>query len=412
MNGPRKFAVSLIAACWAGHAVAQDVVAPPLEVEAASFVPAALMKGEAYEVQPQAVNDGYLNRYRLETPWGEVDAYGNYRLRARIQEIQALQTLDAMSRAGVFGESLKNGVLAPVEVVVDLVTDPINTVSGAVEGVGRWFGNIASSLGSSDPHQEGALSAAVGWAGTKRAYAVELGVDPYTDWEPLQEALASVGRAAFAGGITAKAAMGVATEGTVVATPVTALNLTDASRKRLIDDPPERLAATNRADLAKLGLSDELIDPFLDNYNYSPMEKLLLVEALKRMEGADGLEIYLAHATAAPDKRVARYMQERAEMMARFHRQISPASIIRTVETPLQRTRDGRVVGVFPFDYVPWTADLATILGAITADVDGLEGVSGKQLWFEGVVSPDTREAMEAYGWTVKEQVKLLLGDA
>ena len=63
-------------------------------------------------------------------------------------------------------------------------------------------------------------------AATKRSFAVEMGVDPYSDWEPLQEALSSVGQAAFAGGITAKVAMGAATRDTDFAMPILALSLT------------------------------------------------------------------------------------------------------------------------------------------------------------------------------------------
>ena len=61
---------------------------------------------------PDAVNDGYVTTYTLETEWGELKAVSDYRLRARIQEAKALKTLDEMSRAGVFGDALVEGVLA------------------------------------------------------------------------------------------------------------------------------------------------------------------------------------------------------------------------------------------------------------------------------------------------------------
>ncbi len=383
--------LAVIATCWPALASEIPVVKPPVELEAAKFVPGELMKGKVYHVRPSAVNDGYVTTYTLETEWGELKAVSDYRLRARIQEAKALKTLDEMSRAGVFGDALVEGALAPIDAVVDLVTDPVDTVSDAAEGMGQWFGNVANALTSDDPHQEGAVSAAVGWAGTKRAFAVELGVDPYTDWEPLQEALASVGRAAFAGGITAKVAMSKASENTALETPVLVLSLTDTSRQMLIDNPPERLAELHRTDLVELGIPEEVIEPFLENYHYSPLEKLQLVEALKRMKGTDGLDIYVAHATNAPDKRVARYMQQRAEMMAKFHEEISPTSFVPSKKAPLQKTADGRVIGLFPLDYVPWTADLEVIVRAMSQEVDQLGNVTSKELWFEGTVSPEAR---------------------
>ena len=121
------------------HALASEipVVKPPVELKAAKFVPGELMKGTVYQVQPTAVNDGYVTTYTLETDWGQVKAVSDYRLRARIQEVKALRTLDEMSRAGVFGDALVEGALAPVETVVDLVTEPVDTVSDAAEGMGQ-----------------------------------------------------------------------------------------------------------------------------------------------------------------------------------------------------------------------------------------------------------------------------------
>ncbi len=408
---PLQTVVLVLSLSFGGTAIAQDipVVEPPLDVKAAQFVPNDLMAGANHKVQPTAVNDGFVNTYDLSTEWGDVKASSDYRLRVRIQEANALKALDDMSRAGIFGDALVNGALAPVEAAVDLVTSPVDTISGAAEGVGRWFGNMADSITSDDPHQEGAVSAAVGWAQTKRAFAVELGVDPYTDWEPLQEALASVARAAFAGGITAKAAMGMATEGTALELPVLALGLTSTMKKKLVDNPPERLAELHREDLAGLGISEAAMEPFLDNHHYSPMEKLQFVEALTRMKGTEGLEILVVHASSAPDKLVARFMQQQSEMMAKFVEQ-SPSSVLLAKKMPLLKTQDGRVVGIFPLDYVVWTQRLATIMQDLTPQIDGEAEASGKEMWFEGVVSSETREGMKVNGWTVKEKTQLLIG--
>jgi hypothetical protein len=386
-------------------------VQPPLQMEAAQLVPKELMAGKDYKVAPQATNDGYVNTYMLNTDWGEVTAVSDYRLRARIQEVHALKALDEMSRAGVFGDSLRNGALAPIEGLVNLVKSPIETTKGAVKGVGRWFGNIAKSVSSDDPHQEGALSAATGWAGTKRAFAVELGVDPYTDWQPLSDALASVGRAAFAGGITASVAMGAATRDTALQYPVMGLGLSKSMNQVLKDNPPERITEINRNEMAKLGLGAEAIDGFLRNYNYTPMEKLQVVDALKRMKGAKGLEALVIQAGTAPDKEVAHYMQQRAMMMGNFHAKVAPADLIPLAEVPVQKTADGRLVGVFPLDYVAWTADLDVIIRDMTGDAAVLSGVTSKEIWLEGSISPDAREAAEALGWTVRERVGLLTGE-
>ena len=135
------------------------------------------------------------------------------------------------------------------------------------------MGNIANAVKSDDPYQEGGVSAAVGWAGTKRAFALKLGVDPYTEWEPLKQSLTSVAKAAFAGGITVGVAMGAVTDGTTVGTAVTVTSLGEDMNSILRDNPPEGLTKINRKKLVGMGIPAKVADPFLWNYNYTPMEK-------------------------------------------------------------------------------------------------------------------------------------------
>ncbi len=403
-------AIALLAFSAAG-AGAQDIVTPPVDVKADRFVSSVLMRGPNHQVKETASNDGFINTYTLTTEWGDAKAVSNFRLSVRIREVNALKTLDEMSKAGVFGDALLNGALAPVKAVGDLVTAPVDTVSGAVEGFGSWIGDIASSTVSDDPHQEGALSAAAGWAQTKRSFAVQLGVDPYTDWPPLQEALVSTGRAAFAGGITAKAALSVATKDTVAEYPVLGLGLTKSMNKKLIDNPPERLADEHRTDLAAVGIPEKTTESFLKNFKYSPKEKLQLVEAVKRMKGADGLEGVIAIASEAPDVRVARFLQQQADMMAKLWDK-SRFSVVRTERTLMLKMDDGRLLGVFPLDYVQWTQNLADYMPRFEAELEKAGAADGKELWFEGIVSPDAKKGLEGFGWTIKEKVQLLFASS
>ncbi len=380
---------------------------PPLELNAALILPDGKMEGKGYKIDKLALNDGYSNTYTLETEVGKVDAVSDYQLARQIQEVRALLILDEMSRTGVFGEGMKNGLMAPLKAGKALVTDPVATTKGAIKGVGRWMGNIGRAITSDDPYQEGGVSAAVGWAGAKRAYALKLGVDPYTDWKPLQEGLTSVARAAFAGGITVGVAMGKLTEGTTVGTVTTVLSLTGDMNKILLDNPPEGLTKINREKLVHMNIPEEIIDPFLVNYNYTPMEKTLLVESLKRMDGAQGRDIFLAEAGAAPDREVARYMQQRAEMMANYHTKTMATDIIKIDKTLWQINRDGTLLGIVPIDYLAWT----TGASRIAASAEKSPQAKQREIWLEGSASPASNKALTARGWKVKERVGLLTGD-
>ena len=341
---------------------------PPLELNAALIVPDGKMVGEGYKLDTVALNDGFSNTYTLTTDVGEAKAVSDYQLARQIQEMRALIILDEMSRAGVFGDAMKEGLIAPLRAGKDLVTAPVETTKGAVKGVGRWMGNIGRSVKSSDPYQEGGVSSAVGWAGTKRAFALELGVDPYTDWEPLQKGLTSVARAAFAGGVTVGVAMGAVTDGTTVGVVVEVVSLTGEMNSVLLDNPPEGLTKINREKLINMGISDKIVDPFLTNYNYTPMEKTLLVESLKRMDGAKGRDFFVAEAAGAPDRIVARFMQQRAEMMANYHTQTVATDLVKIESTVWQINRQGTLIGLFPIDFLAWTEEASLITASVVQD--------------------------------------------
>jgi hypothetical protein len=189
------------------------------------------------------------------------------------------------------------------------------------------------------------------------------------------------------------------------------LGLSKSMNQVLKDNPPERITEINRNEMAKLGLGTEAINGFLRNHNYTPMEKLQFVDALKRMKGAKGIDTLVLQAGTAPDREIARFMQQRAMMMANFHTKIAPADMVALTKQSVQRTADGRLVGVYPLDYVAWTADLDVVIREMTEDAAALAGVKTKEIWLEGSASPDVRQAMEALGWTVKERVGLLTGE-
>ncbi len=403
-------AVMMAAFVCHSPAAAEEIpafVQPPVRLNASLVVPDGKMVGKGYKIDPEALNDGYSNTYTLITEIGEVKAVSDYQLARQIQEINALIILDEMSRAGVFGDAMKEGVLAPFRGAKALVTAPVETTTGAIKGIGRWMGNIGRAVTSDDPHQEGGISAAVGWAGTKRAFALELGVDPYTDWEPLKKGLTSVARAAFAGGITVGVAMGAVTEGTTLGTLIMVTSLTGDMNAILLDNPPEGLTKINREKLVNMGVSEKIIDPFLRNYNYTPFEKTLLVEALKQMDGAKGRDLFVAEATAAPDRVVARYMQQRAEMMVNYHKKTMATDIVKINSYTWQVNRKGTLVGLFPIDYLAWTAETSQIAAGVEKDPKA----KTRELWLEGSASPESNKALTARGWTIKERVGLLTGE-
>ena len=84
-----------------------------------------------------------------------------------------------------------------------------------VDGMGRLYVNVGD-----DPDQDSVAKTALGHGAAKRAFAFELGVNPYSDFEPLQEELNEVAWTAVGGSLTVSVgfrAIG-GTPGTVLST--------------------------------------------------------------------------------------------------------------------------------------------------------------------------------------------------
>ena len=155
-----------------------------------------------------------------------------------------------------------------------------------------------------------------------------------------------------------------------------------------------------------MGIGKTQIDALLKNYNYTPTEMTLMVEALTRMGNIKGRDVFVTYATGAPDSMIAQYMQQYAEMLANYLKKTASGEIITIDEEAWLLTGTGKLVGAFPIDYLAWTAGVD---GAERAASEGAEqrGVKGKELLIEGRVGPQARKALEARGWSVREDVQL-----
>jgi hypothetical protein len=128
------------------------------------------------------------------------------------------------------------------------------------------------------------------------------------------------------------------------------------------------------------------------------------------MSDIKGREIFFSYATAAPDPTTARYMQQRAEMMANYINDTERGDIIKIGRTVWLLMRTGSVVGLAPIDYLAWTPDAAAALDMVDRYVAERDGIKGKELWIEGQIDPVAERAMRDRGWIIKTDVGLAYG--
>ena len=174
--------------------------------------------------------------------------------------------------------------------------------------------------------------------------------------------------------------MGAVTRGSNWGTAVKALGLSSKMNAVLVQNPAQRIRALNTERLEALGIADYEADSFRRNFNYTPMQQAQIVEALEAMGDIQGRAVFLAHASAAPDEALARYMVLRAQMLSRFVATQGPADIVSVGGLPWVRTRDGALVTTLPFDYLTWTPELAAGVVDATANVEGME-LRSREVW-------------------------------
>jgi hypothetical protein len=389
-------------------ALSQETQKPPIMLKASAVLPKNLMIGPNYKVAEAVVNDGLVNTYQLETTYGPLTVESTGLLLIRINELRAIDRMEQLKGTSVYKDAFKKSAVAPLKTAEGLVTAPIETTTAVVSGIGRWFGDVGRSVSSDDPHQAGLLKTASGYASAKREFAYEFGVDPYSSYQPLQKALDEVAKTAGLGGLTVKVAFAAipGAVGTVISTSGTA----EGMKALMRDKSPAELEKINAQKLKEIGIPESLAKVFLKNPNYSPLEKTSLVSELATMSRVKDRAAFVTTASLANQETVAIFMRLRAQLMALYS--ANKGSVDRVVEAggvPLIQTRQGIVVGIFPFDHVAWTAHLDMKEMAVSAAIKKMPGVRGKELWIVGTVDPEARKALELRGWVVQEKAEINL---
>jgi len=406
-----KFRLSIVAITLislmlpAGKAFAADsteYVKTPVALEAKDILPAKLLQEKNYAIENQVQNDGLINTYRLATDYGPLKAESTAELMIRIGELTAMSAMEEMDQKKVFGDAVLAGVKAPIQGAVNLIQAPVKTTTNVVKGAGRFFSNIGRSIVSDDPHQDNVFKVALGYDASKRAFAYELGINPYSSYEPGMAMLGRISQASVAGGIAPRAAMSAIGGG--VAAVASATGTAEQMRKLVRDNPPGELEKINASKLAGMGISQSLAEAFLNNYAYDPQEKTLLIGELERLGNVKGREEFIAAAGLVSQHSVALLYRTMAWMMAGYHSRVSPVqSIGRLSGTPYLRKKDKSAVLLLPLDFIFRTVEVEAKLNKLDDALKKAGGASGKELWITGRVDESAGKMLETSGWKVVE---------
>src|SRR5262249_39248534 len=121
-----------------------------------------------------------------------------------------------------------------------------------------------------------------------------------------------------------------------------------------------------KAALTKLKVSGATAARLVDNRMYTPADLLIISSALTRLRAAN-TQLFVSRAAQAKERDVAFFQRTRAAMLAARSAELGGLTeFVSAAGFPLNRTRDGKIVALFPLDDVIWTDVFARALGAVT----------------------------------------------
>lgn len=365
--------------------------------------------GPNYTILTPVRSDGLIRHYLLATPYGDVAVPGDAMLHMRLNELVALSLLEKVSGSDAFGKSLVQAGLNPLKYTGRLITNPIGTVQSTLGGIGAVFGRIGAGINNAGKTQDDALAGLLGVTSERRTLAAAYGVDPYTDFAPLDAKLKQLSEAAALGGLAVTGAL-LAVPG---AAGIVVSNLSTANKldNIAISDLARQYTAAqildlNRTKLTDMGVAPELNAAILANRNYTPIDMAAMVAALDSMKDVAGRPVFIDRAAAADTRATAFFMRRLAELMAKEARPRGYAQIVALGGLPFASTRDGRIVTVAPIDALSWTEETAARFGAFTAERKALAAKATGELRITGQATALARKQLKAEGWTLVEGQK------
>jgi hypothetical protein len=367
--------------------------------------------GDNYTIKNPVRGDGLFRVYSVETPYGTFVIHGDQMLRMRLNELTALNELDKLNNSESFGKALVEAGISPLKYTGKFIANPAKTMNDTFSGIGTMFGRIGSDIANMGKTPGDPIKGMLGITDQRRKLATKVGVDPYTDFEPLDARLARLSEASAAGGLTVSIAMlavpiglaGVIMSNLSTASTLEGVRIDELARDRTV----AQIFDLNRQALRGMNIEENLIDALLANRNYTPIDMAVVVASVDAMKGVEGKADFLAR-VAQIDNRTTAYFARRNTEMLRNH-QARGAGFTRFEMLggyPFMITRTGHIVGVMPIDALSWTPDTARALRECAAAARRLGLSRQVELRLTGTATPLAKKELQALGWTVAENVK------
>jgi hypothetical protein len=358
-----------------------------------------LASGPGYTVAPGVGSDGLLWVFTIRSGYGVQQVAGESLARERIRELEALRKLQAMSESDVFLKSLGQTAAAPLRYGADLIADPQKTLTNSANGLANMFDRIGSAVANRGATRDGVATSLLGIDSARRQLAVQLGVDPYSDYAPLASKLTEVARASALGNLSVKALLMVVPGGAGIA--VSSASTVDTIRNTLAEKTSTQVVEIVLGMLARQKVPAAIAQRLVDNRFYTPADLLVMAHALKKLR-AGNTALFVARAAEAAGREEAFFQRTRAVLLTQQASALGIGDFVDVGGFPLNRLKDGRLIALFPFDEVAWTQRVARAFDR-AAKLQGQGTAPGLVLAITGSTTPMAAAEIQQRGWTIQK---------
>jgi hypothetical protein len=388
--------VALIAAPLAAAAAPFDSPKP----EGAQFFLGPTVIGSNYKVRPVVRSDGMMRIFDVDTSYGQFQFAGVEFTKMRLRELDAAAALDKMSQSDRFMNAFGHAAIAPVEFGAHLVTNPVDTINRSMSGVANMFERGAAGLANASDDRDNIFDSLIGISDTQRELAIELGVDPYTDFPPLAERLKQMAGAMAGGSLPVRAGLSFVPGGVGIA--ISSVSSVESAKDTLRSKTPPQLLVETRDNLQKLGVPPESINHLIENRNYTPSDLLIMSRVLVQLHAQDST-VFIDDAAAANTRDLAFYERRLAEFMAARSASLGGlVAFVRVAGHPINVSRSGNSVAIYPLDDLAWTERVRHAFTTTTADLHGERpGTLHPAFVTTGVVTPLAAQEVKRLGWEI-----------
>jgi len=394
--------VALVTTLACTAVCAEQMYEEPGVVNVDAILPPDVIKGPNHTVQYLVHNDGFLNIYTIDSKYGQLRAVSNATLYKRIQELNAMEAMQKLKGTKEFEKGVEEKADDFVDGGVSIIKDPVGSLHGAASGVASIFKSVDATMryGKSST-ESGRLSVLTGFDKTKREYAREFHIDPYSRNPYLQKELNEISKAGFLGKTIIRVGSVAVTGGAGIALSVT--GNVEALNDMLTQKSAGDLRVYNESLLKKMGVDETVIELFLENRNFTLTQQTALVMALDSMPDTVGRATFVKFAALTDHEDMAAFRQRQADMYASYNRKIAPVKDFEFVaQIAVARNDKDSLVACAPVDMMLWTHDVADLAGSLAGAADQMTNVKGKEFWAAGALSDMARGTLEKWGWKVQ----------